>query len=492
MKRIVVAAAIVAALGGSLWAYRARTASQPAAEGPRTARVVRGSISVSVSATGTLQPFSQVEVRSRATGTVVDVLVQEGDQVAKGRLLMVIDDRDARAGYETAQAQLANASARLEQARSQLAAGRGQNATRVAEAEAGVATAQARLTQVLAGGRPEQLDQAREQVRQTELALDLSRQNLERTRNLHNDGLVSRSQLDQAQNQFEVAQAQLRSAQARLREIQAGSRPEDVEIARAQLRQAQAALAQARVAVLQERVLAADVLAAEAQVRNMTAQAAQARDRFNETRISAPISGVVARRSAQIGQTVIGGLTGGGTLVMTIADMRVTQAAVNVDESDVAQLTVGMPVKVTADALPRQSFTGKVTRIAPQAVVVQNVTQYEVIVDIENPQQALRLGMSVDAEFQVTNRQNVLVVPAEAVRGQDAKVLILVEGETLTAVAVETGASDGRQVEIIKGVDAGQTVYLGPARGQPAGNNSRPPGTNPFMPQFPRRPTPGR
>jgi HlyD family secretion protein len=273
--------------------------------------------------------------------------------------------------------------------------------------------------------------------------------------------------------------------------VQAGSRPEEVEIARAQVRQAEAALAQARAARLQEQVLAADVAAAEAQVRNSSAQAAAARDRLGETPITAPIAGIVARRSVQIGQTVIGGLTGGGTPVMTIADVRVIQAAVSVDEADVAQIKVGMPVRVTADALPKQTFTGKVTRIAPQAVVVQNVTQYEVIVEIENPQRALRLGMTVDAEFVVTGRENVLLVPAEAVRGQDAKVIILVEGETLTPVVVETGATDGRQVEIVRGVEAGQTVYLGPGR-QPAGGAGRPQPVNPFLPQFPRRATPGR
>ncbi len=236
--------------------------------------------------------------------------------------------------------------------------------------------------------------------------------------------------------------------------------------------------------------MAADVAAAEAQVRNMSAQAAQARDRLAETQITAPIAGIVAVRSVQIGQSVIGGLGGSGTPVMTIADTRLIQARVSVDEADVAQVKVGMPVRVTADALPRQTFSGKVTRIAPQAVVVQNVTQYDVVVEISNPQQALRLGMTVDAEFVVTGRQNVLVVPAEAVRGQDAKVVILVEGETLTPVVVEAGATDGRQVEIVRGLEAGQTVYLGPAR-QPSGAGGRPQQTNPFMPQFPRR-TPGR
>ncbi|MGQ0569311.1 MAG: efflux RND transporter periplasmic adaptor subunit [Armatimonadota bacterium] len=492
MRRIVVAVCILAVLAGAVWLSRSRTAAQPAAEGPRTARVTRGNLISSVSSTGTLRPYAQVEVRSRATGTVVELTVQEGDRVSQGQLLAVIDDRDAGAGLETSQAQLAAAIARLEQARSQLVSTRAQNAVRVTQAEGALATAQARLRQVLAGSRTEQVDQAREQQRQAELALELARQNLARTRDLFASGLVARSQLDQAQNQVDVAQAQVRSAQARVRELEAGSRPEEIAIIRAQVREAEAALAQARAARLQEGVLAADVSAAQAQVRNVRAQVTQARDRLGETRIATPIAGIVATMSVQVGQSVIGGLTGGGTLVMTIADVRVLQASVSVDESDVAQIKNRMRVRVTADALPGRPFTGKVVRIAPQSTVVQNVTQYAVVVDIENPDQALRLGMTVDAEFVITERQNVLLVPAEAIRGRDAKVLILVEGETLTPVVVETGATDGRQVEIVKGVEAGQTVYLGPGR-QPPGTATRQQPVNPFMPQFPpRRTAPGR
>ncbi len=485
MKRIAVIAVVLAVVAGGAWIYRGRAALNPVDEGPRTARVTRGSLTHSVSATGTLRPYSQVEVRSRATGTVVEVYVQEGDPVSKGQLLVVIDDRDARAEYETRTAQLASAQARLEQARSQLALTRAQTQTRVTEAEASLGTAAARLAQVEAGSRPEQLDQAREALRQAELSAELARANLARTRDLFADGLVSRAQLDQVQTQHDVAQAQLRSARARLSELTSGSRPEEIAVARAQVRQAEAALAQAKAARLQEGVQVAEVASAEAQVRNVRAQTAQARDRLGETRIPAPIAGIVARQLAQVGQSVIGGTGAGGTLVMTIADMRVVQAEVGVDESDIAQITPGLTVRVVADALPGRTFNGKVARIAPQSVVVQNVTQYEVIVEIENPDQALRLGMSLDAEFIIAQRQGVLLVPAEAVRGKDAKVVILAEGGNLTPVVVETGATDGRQVEITRGVEQGQTVYLGPARRPTSNTTPRSQPASPFMPARP-------
>lgn len=486
MRRIIIGAIIVALAGGAFWMTRARSATTPRDEGPRTARVVRGTLLASVSSTGTLQPYAQVEMRSRATGTVAALRVQEGDRVSLGQLLAVIDDRDARAELDRSEAQLTSATARLRQSRSQLAATRAQNAARVAQAESALATARARLAQVLAGTRPEELEQAKEAQRQAELSAELTRQNLDRTRDLFNGGLVARAQLDQAQNQHDVAQAQLRAAQARVRQLQAGSRAEDIAIVGAQVREAEDALAQARAARIQETVLAADVAAAEAQVQTARASAAQSRDRAAEARITAPIAGIISRLPVQAGQSVIGGLTG-GTLVMTIADTRVVQANVSVDESDVAQIKPDMAVRITADALPGKTFKGTVVRVAPQAVVVQNVTQYNVVVNLEEPDPALRLGMTVDAEFIITERQNVLLVPSEAIRGKDAKVVILVEGEVLTPVVVETGATDGRQVEVITGLEAGQTVYLGPAR-PPAGNTAGPQTVNPFLPRFPARP----
>jgi HlyD family secretion protein len=485
MRRAVMAVVILAFLGGGAWWYRSRAAAPAAAEGPRTTRVVRGSLTASVSATGALQPYAQVEVRSRATGTVAELRIQEGDRVTQGQLLAVIDDRDAQADLERYQAQYASTMAQLQQSRSQLAATRAQNISRVAQADSALATARARLNQLLAGSRPEEIAQAQEAQRQAELGVELARQNLERNRELFTGGLVARSILDQAQNQYDVAQAQLRAAQARVSQLRAGNRPEDIAIVRAQVREAEDALAQAKAARLQESVLAASVASAEAQVRIVRAQLEQARDRAAETRISAPIAGIVAKLSVQAGQSVIGGLTGGGTLMMTIADVRTIQANVSVDESDVAQVTPGMTVRITADALPGKTFAGTVARIAPQSVVVQNVTQYSVMVELKKPDPALRLGMTVDAEFIITERNNVLLVPVEAVRGKDAKVVILVEGETLTPVVVQTGATDGRQVEITKGLEDGDTVYLGPARAAIPNNRQQP--VNPFSP-IPARP----
>lgn len=489
MKRIVVAVALLAVLAGAAWVQRTRIVPQPAAEGPRTTRVTRGTLLSSVSASGQLQPYAQAEVRSRATGTVIDLRVQEGDKVTKGQLLAVIDDRDARAGSETAQAQLAASNAKLASSQRSLAATHTQNLTRITQAENVLHTANANLAKVLAGVRSEEIDQAREGLQQAQLAADLARQNLDRTRDLFTQGLVPRQQLDQAQSQLDTAQAQVRAAQAKLREVQAGSTPQDIAVVRSQVREAESALATARAAQLQETAMAADVTAAAAQVRNSQAAVGQAVERVNESQVTAPIDGIVAKLSVQVGQSVIGGVSSGGTLVMTIADTRFIQADINVDESDIAQVRINMPARVTVDALPGRTFNGKVIRIAPQATITQNVTQFDVIVELQDPDRLLRLGMSADAEFIITERQDVLLVPTEAIRGKDAKVVILLEGEKLVPVVVETGATDGRQVEVVRGLQAGQTVYLGPARSSANNGTKSQQPVNPFQPQFQQRRT---
>ncbi len=489
-RRVVVTILVIAALAGGVWYQRVRSAARPAAEIMRTARVERGTLTASVTASGTVRPYAQVEVRSRSTGTVVDVKVQEGDSVTKGQLLVVIDDSDARSDYETAQAQLSASQAKLTQAEQQLASSRAQNAASVAQGENALRTAQARLAQVLAGSRSETIEQAKASLTQAQLSADLAQRELERSRNLYSKGLVSRQSVDQAQNQHEVALAQVRAAQARLGELQAGSTPQDIAVVRSQVSEAESALATARARRTEEGALVAAVAAARADLRARQAAAAQALERLGEARVSAPIDGIVAGLGVQIGQTVIGGVSAGGTLLMTLADTRVMQADFTVDESDIAQIRTGIPVLVTVDALPGETFKAKVSRISPQATVTQNVTQFNVIATLENPPASVRLGMSADGEFIVAERRDVLLVPSEAVMGKDAKVVNLVEGGTLVPVVVEAGLTDGRRVEIVRGLKEGQTIYLGQASRTSSQTSTQGP-VSPFMPQMPRGGTGG-
>jgi HlyD family secretion protein len=440
---VVIAILVVGVGSGFAWVrFRGDPAST---DRMRTARVTRGTIVLSVSATGTVQPASLVEVRSRATGTVVRVRVDEGQTVNAGEVLVEINDPDARAAVESARASLRSA-------------------------EAAAASARARLDALRAGATIYARQQAEEAVRQADASLAQAKSNLVRQEQLFKDGYIPQSAVDQARRDAVVAESQLRAAQAHLADVQTGATPEQIAESEALLRQSVAQADQAR------------------------SNQRQADERLAETRISAPISGVVVKRSVDVGQTVIGGTGVGGTLVITLAQIDPLLATVNVDETDISGIGLGMPVRLTADALPDVVVSGRVEQIAAQAQVVQNVTQFAVTVTLLAPPPTMRLGMTVNADFVRARAANVLVVPQEAVKvGNSASVTVVGLGGALQTRAVQTGVSDGRQVEITNGLTEGEVVFLGYARPQTAPPGGRAPFSPQFQPRQQQRPGgPGR
>jgi len=431
MKRVWVVAVVLLALAAGGFALVRRGREPAVADGMRTARVTRGNVVLSVSATGTVQPASLVEVRSRATGEVTRVLVDEGQAVRRGQVLVELDDPDARHAVESARASLRSA-------------------------EANVAAAQARLDELRAGATVYERQQAEEAVRQAETALAQATENLARQEQLFREGYVAQSVVDQARHDVQTAQSQRRAAQAKLDDLVAGSTPQQ--------------LAAAEAAVLQAR----------AQADQARASLRQAEEQLTETRITAPITGVVVKRSVDVGQSIIGGSGVGGTLVITLAQVNPLYATVQVDESDIAGIRIGMPVRLTADALPDVVLRGQVQQIAAEAQVVQNVTQFAVTVVLQNPPPSLRLGMTVDAEFVTARRTGVLVIPAQAVKGGNPPTVTLVSNGELVVRPVKLGLSDGRMVEILDGLVEGDVVFLGYVR-QPS---TQSPGRAPFQPQF--------
>ena len=456
------------------------------AEAPRyrTAEVTRGDLLLSVSASGTVEAVALVEVKSRATGQVRSVFVDEGTPVRIGQVLVEIDDPDARAAVENARGAVVAAQARLAQAEASVAVTRSSTTTALRQAEANVAVARARLAQTQTG-RPEEIAQAEESVRQARASEALARQNLERQEQLFKEGFVARSALDQARSQYEVAASQLTAAESRLTQVRAGGSAQDVQIATAQLDQAEAQLADARNGTLQVRLRMEDAAAVRAQLAQATSALRQAQERQAESRITAPIDGVVVKRSVAVGQSVIGSAAG-GTPVLTLAQMTPVRVKVYVDESDISRVTAQAQIEVTADALSGAMLRGRVVGMAPQPIVEQNVTKYPVTIEVEDRDRVLRLGMTVDAEFVLARRTGVLLVPQEAVRGQESKAVFVVENGALKPRVVQTGLSDGRLVEVLSGLREGELIYLGTARQN--GTTPAAPGGNPFQPRLqPRR-----
>ena len=140
-------------------------------------------------------------------------------------------------------------------------------------------------------------------------------------------------------------------------------------------------------------------------------------ERLKDVTIRAPIDGVIITRPVEIG-TIIASASGnvsGGTPLMTMADLSTMQVRALIDETDLGKIQPGMPVQVSVEAHPSRLFTGQVLKIEPQAVIDQNVTMFPVLVQLDNREGLLKVGMNADVQIEVAQRPNVVVIPNSAV-----------------------------------------------------------------------------
>ena len=237
---------------------------------------------------------------------------------------------------------------------------------------------------------------------------------------------------------------------------------------------------EAKAAYERGNVLFAEDLISQAEFERMRtayevakAQLDQSEDQLAKTRIYAPISGRVVRLNVEEGETVMmGTMNNPGTVIITLADLTAMQARVDVDESDVVDLAIGQRARVTLDAMPDTAFAAKVGTISymPSANLTstaEGVTDFEVILNLTDIDPSQRPGMSVSTDITTAMRDSVVVCPMQAIgrreiEGRTRETVFVLEGEIARLVAVETGISDGRSVEIIDGLGEGQTVITGP------------------------------
>ncbi len=191
------------------------------------------------------------------------------------------------------------------------------------------------------------------------------------------------------------------------------------------------------------------------------------------TKIVAPFSGIVSRRSVDPGAFIPAATSGSvstNAALLTLIDIRSVRIEIPVPEPEVPRVKVGLPVQVTVDEIPGRLFTGAVTRFAYALDEASKTMLAET--EIPNPTEELRPGMYARVRVGIERKVQALLVPAAAViagRGQDS-VLTIVDGKA-KRLPVKTGFRDDNDVEILDGLSAEQPVILGgpnpPADGQP-------------------------
>jgi len=292
--------------------------------------------------------------------------------------------------------------------------------------------------------------------------VDLAGANKERTQRLVDDGALARRDLDAAVRDLSVAAAQLRTAQEQLRLMQQRYQPEEIQIARDDVRQAELALALARADVGRMASKERELAAARQSVRAAEAALKIAQTSLSYATITAPIGGVVASVSTQQGETVTAGAPSGeAPTFVTIVDLLRLEAHSLVDETDIGKVRTGQAVTFTVATFPDHEFTGKVTAIYPRALVEQNVVTYDVVIAIGTPGDALRPDMTVTATIIVAERPQVLAVPNQAVRRVDGRRVVYVQqGEQFAPRVVKIGWRDKTYTEILNGLREGERVLI--------------------------------
>ncbi len=145
-----------------------------------------------------------------------------------------------------------------------------------------------------------------------------------------------------------------------------------------------------------------------------------------KARVTSPMGGVVIKKGVELGETVTSGVSSfnAGTVLFTVADLGSLLIKVNLNEVDIAKVTVGQPVQITLDAYPQKVFTGKVRFIAPAAKLVEKIKVFEVEVAIDELGAAFRTGMSANVEILGEKRDKAVSIPLEALQKKDGQVVV--------------------------------------------------------------------
>ncbi len=218
-----------------------------------------------------------------------------------------------------------------------------------------------------------------------------------------------------------------------------------------------------------------DLRSSRESLSQVRAQLEQALDRLAKTSVYSPIDGAVTSLDIKVGETAISSTTNiPGSTLMTIADPASILTEVNVDEADIANIAPGQRARIYAIAYPDKPVAGEVTSIAVSAKVAEGQQGLSFAVKIrllDREQITLRPGMSCRAEIFAASREGVLAAPIQAIRVEEdltrnetRRYVFADRGGIAKRIAVEVGLSDDTYQEITSGLDAGDSVIIGPDR----------------------------
>ncbi|GGJ39631.1 efflux RND transporter periplasmic adaptor subunit [Deinococcus roseus] len=396
---------VLGAGGGWYWYQQKNKATETTVAQIQTAEVTSQDFQITVEGPGSLQASTTYAVKSNVSGTVQQ-LKNVGDRVVKGQLLARIDPDQYQQALTDAQISLQKAQLQLDSLKAN------QNSTILGQQQA-IANAQLSYTSA-----------------QNDYNTALT--TLNANQKIYDAGGISAQVLQDSKNSLAKAESSLTTAKLNLASARENLSTKSTTGAQ-DLKSSQLAVEQARLSI-------------------KTAQ-----DNLAQTKIYAPISGIISSLDSADG-TMVSGNTG----VLTIQNDNKVKVPVQVDETEISKVKVGQRVEVTLDALPDQTFEGKVTQVDPSATISQNIAVFNATVTLDNPEHTLRPGMSAESTIITLEVPAAMMVPKTAVDTVRRRAYVNVQHEdgTIEAVRVRTGPDDGTNIVVESGLQPGQKVVL--------------------------------
>jgi len=331
---------LVGALGGvGAWRFLGVKADQPKYI---FGSIDRGDIVMQVAANGTLQAVTTVQVGSQVSGNIAELYADFNSEVKKGQLLAKLDPAIFQAQVDQATATVRTSEATLN------------------DDAASTAATRANLEKT----KVDVLDRQRK---------------FRRTKELFEQGLVTKDDYETAQANLDAAVATQKATEAQLDSTEARYKADQ-----SRLTQAKATLETAKL-------------------------------NLSHTIITSPISGTVIARSVDRGQTVAASFSS-PTLFTIGEDLTKMQVSASIDEADVGRIKTGMDAEFTVDAYPGETFSGVIAQVRLAATTVQNVVTYNAIIEVANPQLKLKPGMTANVKILIEKVENALKLPNSALR----------------------------------------------------------------------------
>ncbi len=418
---IVSASLLFAACGGSK-AANANTANannQPTQIETTTTPAIVKNLPTYFEATGTLASDATTDVAPTVAGKITAVNFDIGSYVNKGDVLARLDSRDAEIRLEQANASVLQAQSNVIQAQ--------QN---VQQAQSSADQVRAQLG--LPKGKNFNVNEVAE-VKTAKAALELAEKEFVRNERLLESGDVSRSIYDQRKAQREQAAAQYQTAVNT-----ANQRFEAIKTAEAQVKSAQAAVNTAK--------------AAEDSVRTQISSAQKA---VSDTTISAPFSGYVAERNADVGEFV-----STNQKVATIVRTSVLRLRIDIPEQQIGQVKNGQSISLQTSAFPDRSFSGTIFRVSPSLNATSRTLAVEA--EVANGDGLLKPGQFATVRIAQSEPKPSVMIPATAVKvdGETNKVYVVKDGRAEERI-VKTGALENNLIEIQNGIQENESVAVG-------------------------------